>query len=160
MFGATNSISNSSEIWIEIQFFLQFCVTLRLLIEVMCVHFCQLWSFENLTSDFRALLEHKILCSYPWPRMVVNFLYTHLLLEVVSPLSLFLLHSATIHLPRSKRIHWWRRFLAYKLQWSLHKKKNYYKYYFIWFLSIKWFCGISNKNKYFWVFIYKIVKYS
>ena len=44
-FGSTNSISNSSEIWIEIQIFLQFCVTLMLYIEVMCVNF---FNFDNL----------------------------------------------------------------------------------------------------------------
>ena len=96
----------------------------------MCVHFLELWSFENYTSKFWPHLRHKILCpfspspsthlllpsrSYPWLPIVVSFFLTHLLLEVASPI---------IFLPspflRSKGLHWWRRSKAYKLHKELH----------------------------------------
>jgi len=119
--------TNSCEIWIEIQISLQFCVTLW--------SFLKLWSFENYTSKFRPHLKHKISCSfspspsthlllclsfYPWLPKVVNLFLTHLLLEVASPIiflhSPFRCHSSS----RSKWLHWWRKFKAYKLHMELH----------------------------------------
>ena len=53
--------------------------------------------------------------------MVVIFFLTHLLLEVTSPTiflpSPFYYHSSS----RSKRLHWWKRFKAYKLHMELHQ---------------------------------------
>jgi len=100
----------------------------------MCVHFFQLWSFENYTSNFRPHLRHKISCSfspspsthlllpssfYPWLPMVVSLFWTHLLLEVASPI-IFLPSPFGYHWSsRSKGLHWWRRFKAYKLHMKL-----------------------------------------
>jgi len=101
----------------------------------MCVHFLELWSFENYTSKFRPHLRHKILCSfspspstnlllpsssYPWLHMVVSLFLTHLLLEVAS-LIIFLPSPFRFHWTwRSKGLHWWRRSKAYKLHMELH----------------------------------------
>ena len=101
----------------------------------MCVHFLELWSFENYTSKFIPHLRHKSLCSfspspsthlllpsssYPWLPMVVSLFLTHFLLEVASPIiflpSPFRCHSSS----RSKWLHWWRRSKAYKLHMELH----------------------------------------
>ena len=98
----------------------------------MCI-FLELWSFENYTSKFRPHLRHKISCSfspspsthlllpscsYPFP-MVVSFFFTHLLLEVSSPITFppspFRCHWYSI----SKGLRWWRRSKAYKLHIEL-----------------------------------------
>ena len=122
--------TNSSEIWIEIQISLPLCVTLRLYIKATCVHFFQLWSFENYTSKFRSHLRHKFFCpfspspsthlllpssSYPWLPMVVSFFLTHLLLEVASPIIFLLSPLRCYWSSRSKWLHWWRISKAYKL---------------------------------------------
>ena len=102
----------------------------------MCVHFFQLWSFENYTSKFRPHLRHKISCSfspspsthlllpsssYQWLPMVVSLFLTHLLLEVASPITFppspFHYHWSSW----SKGLHWWRRSKAYKLNIKLHQ---------------------------------------
>jgi len=108
----------------------------------VCVFF-QLWSFENYTSKFRPQLRHKISCSfapspcthlllpsssYPWLPMVVSLFFTHLLLEVGSPIifipSLFQCHWSS----RSKGLHWWRRSKAYKLHMELrHNRRSIFK---------------------------------
>ena len=86
-------------------------------------------------SKFRPHLRHNIRAplspstsihlllpssSYPWPPIGVNLFLTHLLLEVKSPItfptSLFHCHWSS----RSKGLHWWRRFKAYKLYKELH----------------------------------------
>ena len=102
----------------------------------MCVHFLELWSFENYTSKFRPQLRHKILCSfssspsthlllpsnsYPWLPMVVSFFLTHLLLEVASPI-IFLPSPFFCHLSsRIKGLHRWRRSKAYKVHMELRQ---------------------------------------
>ena len=52
--------------------------------------------------------------------MMVSFLLTHLLIKVASPIiflpSPFHCHSSS----RSKGLHWWRRYKAYKLHMELH----------------------------------------
>ena len=99
----------------------------------MCAFF-QLWSFENYTSKFRPHLRHKILCSfspspfthllfpsssYPWLPMEVSLFLTHLLIEVASAITFppfsFCCHWSS----RSKGLHWWRRFKAYKFHMEL-----------------------------------------
>ena len=133
-FGSPNSISNSSEIWIEIQISLLFCATLRLYIEAMCVHF---FNFDHLgitlqSSDLiwgttfcasSLLLPPLIFSSFKllsMAYMVVSLCLTHLLLEVASPIifppSPFHCHSSS----RRKGLHWWRRSKAYKLHMELH----------------------------------------
>ena len=58
--------------------------------------------------------------SYPWLPMVVNLFLTHLLLEVVSPITFppspFFCHWSS----RSKGLHRWIRSKAYKLYMELH----------------------------------------
>ena len=105
----------------------------------MCVHFLELWSFENYTSKFIPHLWHKIMwsfspspfihlllpsSSYPWLPMVVSFFLTHLLLEVASPI-IFLPSPFHCHwTSRSKGLHWWRRSKAYKLHMELHQNTS------------------------------------
>ena len=59
--------------------------------------------------------------SYPWLPMVVSLFLTHLLLEVVSPItfptSSFRCHRSS----RSKGLHWWRRSKSYKLHMELNQ---------------------------------------
>ena len=124
----------------------------------MCVHFLELWSFENYTSKLRPNLRHKISCSfspssfthllfpssyYPWLPLVVSFFLTHVLLEVASPI-IFLPSPFRYHwYSRSKGLHWWRRSKAYKLHMELHHKH--------WVFSIriyKVFWKLYNFTKY------------
>ena len=98
----------------------------------MCVHF---FNFDHLRITFQSsdLIWGKISCafspsthlllpssSYPWLSMVVSLFLTHLLLELASPI-IFLPSPFHFHWSsRSKKLHWWRRFKAFKLHMELH----------------------------------------
>ena len=100
----------------------------------MCAFFSNLIIWElhfKVQTSFEALIScsfspspssHLFLpsSSYPWLPMMVSLFLTHLLLEVASPIiflhSPFRCHSSS----RSKWLHWWRKFKAYKLHMELH----------------------------------------
>ena len=68
-------LKKSSEIWIEIQISLQFCVTLRLKIKALCVHFFNFDHLRNYTSKFRSHLRHKFRApSLPLPPFIFSYL--------------------------------------------------------------------------------------
>jgi len=99
----------------------------------MCVHF---FNFDHLRITLQSLdliwgikfcapspSTHLLLSSssYPWLPMVVSLFFTHLLLEVASPI-IFLPSPFRFHwTSRSKGLHWWRRSKAYKLNMELHQ---------------------------------------
>ena len=100
----------------------------------MCTFFSTLIIWE-LHFKVQTSFEAQILCflspspsillllpssSYPWLPMVVSFFLTHLLLRGVSNH----LSPSPFHwyqTLRSKKLNWWRRFKAYKLQMELHQ---------------------------------------
>jgi len=83
----------------------------------MCVHFFQLWSFENYTSKFRPHLRHKIRTpSPPLPPLIFSFFQVLIhgflwwwatswlifSLKWLLQSSFFLLHSADIDIQEAK----------------------------------------------------------
>ena len=72
---------------------------------------------QNFVPLSPSLSTHLLLSSssYPWLPMVVSMFLTHLLLEVVSPITFppspFRYHWSS----RNKGLHWWRRSKVYKL---------------------------------------------
>ena len=58
--------------------------------------------------------------SYPWLPMVVSLFFTHILLEVASPIIFLPSPFRCRWSSRSNGLHWWRRSKAYKLHMELH----------------------------------------
>ena len=82
-----------------------------------------IWGINFVPTPPLSPSTHPLLpwSSYPWLPMVVSLFLTHLLLEVVSPITFppspFCYHWSS----RNKGLYWWRRSKGYKLHMELHQ---------------------------------------